>query len=152
MDVKASLLGGIKALLAGALVGSALPSFFTLSIGLGILGNGEWYGLALALMPFLMALAGGAIGMLLIGVPFTLYLIRNEREGAKAYLAGGVVGGLLLMIPVIWLLDMSYAPELALMFLAFGMLTGAAIGGFWWRFARKLAQMDETEKFGEIFG
>ncbi|GEM_PF-1645202 len=153
MTRMASLIGGIKAVALGSLTGTSLMTLVTLFTGLGMItsgGESVFGGLLVILLPFLIGAAGGAAGLVLVGLPLTWWLRRKRAESNRAYtLTGAVTGGGLPFLYTFVALQFGLA---AFVVGFFGLLTGGATGHFWWRFARRPVVETGEEQMAEVFG
>lgn len=127
-----------KSVLAGALVGAApyllFSTFFAL-LGLTRIERATDVpaSLLLAIAPLLVAAPIVAGGALLIGLPFTAWLTRHDRESALAYSAGGLVAGAAFAALLVFVIDVRDAYWLA----GLGAASGGVTGWTWWASARR---------------
>lgn len=89
--------------------------------------------LLLAIMPLLVAGPIVAAGALMIGLPFTAWLMRHGRESALAYIAGGVIAGAAIAALIIFVIDVHDGYWLA----GIGAASGGTTGWTWWASARR---------------
>ncbi|WP_334655813.1 hypothetical protein [Sphingomonas panaciterrae] len=127
-----------KSVLAGALVGAApyllFSTFFAL-LGLTRVERATDVpaSLLLAIAPLLVAAPIVAGGALLIGLPFTAWLARHDRESAVAYIAGGLVAGAAFAALLVFVIDVRDGYWLA----GLGAASGGVTGWTWWASARR---------------
>ena len=134
----------------GSLIGTSLPSLFTLVVGAMLLGE-DFLGAVLVMaMPFLIGLVAAA-GLVLVGLPMTVWLKRRGEESRRAYVSGGLIGGGIVAFAVSWgLFGGSFFG--AVFIAAFGAFTGGATGHFWWRYARREEAEQGLDEIAEVFG
>lgn len=127
-------LAAVKAIAAGSLAGSALPSIFTVIVGIGMMANGSEEGLLVAFIPFMITLACASVGFVVVVLPLTSLLKRRQAESGNAYsLYSGLLGGGLPLLA-----SFAIAQSMSGVFLGlFGLMTGASVGHFWWRWGRQ---------------
>ena len=135
----------------GSLIGTSLPSLFTLVVGAMLLGE-DFLGAVLVMaMPFLIGLVAAAAGLVLVGLPMTVWLKRRGEESRRAYVSGGLIGGGIVAFAVSWgLFGGSFFG--AVFIAAFGAFTGGATGHFWWRYARREEAEQGLDEIAEVFG
>ena len=127
-----------RSVLAGALVGAApyllFSTFFAL-LGLTRVEQATDIpaSLLLAIAPLLVAAPIVAGGTLLIGLPFTAWLARHDRESALAYSAGGLVAGAAFAALLVFVIDVRDGYWLA----GLGAASGGVTGWTWWTSARR---------------
>ena len=89
--------------------------------------------LLLAIAPLLVAAPIVAGGALLVGLPFTAWLARHDRESAVAYIAGGLVAGAAFAALLVFVIDVRDGYWLA----GLGAASGGVTGWTWWASARR---------------
>ncbi len=151
MDGAQTLLAGVKAAGMGSLIGTGLPTLITMAVGVSLLSDGIGGGLFFMFMPFLIGFAAAGIGLVLVGLPVTLWLKKRGKESRRAYLSGGLIGGGVVALGMSALLFGEIWGATAF-FAAFGALTGGATGHFWWRYARQAEVEADFEQIAEVFG
>ena len=152
MDRKASLVAALKAVLYGSLVGAAIPTAITTIVATGMASDGFSDGGVIVLLvvtPFLICLAAGLGGFIFLGIPFTLLLRRLDMETGANYGVGGAAVGAGALMLGSWLIDADMFG--ALLFSFFGIVTGGAIGYFWWRFGRRPVVEATSAETAEVF-
>ncbi len=149
MERGASLIAGIKAAALGSLFGTGLLTLITFVAGISLMSEDVFAGLLVIFLPFLIGFGSAGLGLLVFGLPLTNVLRQRGKESRNAYVVGGVFAGLippLLFALVVGEFDFS----LTIVF-AFGALTGALTGHYWWRFARKpLVESDTTDLIAQF--
>ena len=147
-------MAGAKAAAMGSVVGTSLPSVFTLIVGIGVIGDSPsadaGWAVLLIFLPFLTGFFCSAVGLALVAVPMMLWLRGQGEESRRAYLSGGLIAGTLVSTAVCWWLFDGFFMAV-LVVAAFGALTGGATGHFWWRYARREEVEGMTAGWAEVF-
>ena len=123
----------IKAVLVGSLAGGSPFLLFTIPLaltfvfepdfgGVGIVGS-VWFAVAPAVIAMLFVLPAS----LLIGLPLTAILARNEQESVTAYAFAGGASGTLIILAILALTDSMAASWACLI----GTFSGAVTGHVW---------------------
>ena len=152
MTNMASFIAALKAIALGSLVGVSIPSLATLYAGGSMLLAGSESPLGALLIiafPFLIAAALGSLGFLVVGVPMTLILRSKGAENGNNYFLGGAIAGG--GVPAVLMLTTAGVGFSILIIGFLGLVTGGAIGHFWWRFGRKPIVEAGGEDVAEAF-
>lgn len=134
----------------GSLIGTSLITAVTFVVAVMALRDGITEALFIMTLPFLIGLACAVGGLLLVGLPLTLWLNRTGQESRSAYLSGGLIGGGIFAFAATWAL--IGGDGFSSLFVAFfGALTGGATGHFWWRYAREEEVERGLAPLAEVF-
>ena len=124
-----------KSVFYGALVGAAFPMMFTVSLALSATGGNWGWTVWFAFMPLAVAIIVVLVASVVLGLPLTFVLKRQQRERASAYVGAGAAAGFI--IPIL-LYHWQSGIDLGSVFLAImGSLSGSVTGFTWWLSARK---------------
>ncbi len=128
-----------RATLWGGFAGGGVFLLLTVPIGISLLIDGEiGGGISFALLPLIISGIGTLAGMVLIGLPLTIFLREYSREFQRTYAIVGAIGGLLLPTIFFGFLDGFHVETLgsaAITLGMFGVLAGGVAGNVWgsWR-------------------
>ncbi|QFT78748.1 hypothetical protein [Erythrobacter sp. THAF29] len=150
MDWPRLFLAGLKAAAMGSLIGTSLLTAITLVVGVTALREGLGEALFIMLLPFLVGFGCALGGLVIVGLPLTLWLKRKAQESRSAYLSGGLIGGGVVTMVVTWAI-LGGDPYFGLFIAFFGALTGGATGHFWWRYARQEEVEHNLTPLVEVF-
>lgn len=135
----------------GSLIGTSLLTLIVFVVAASALKSGNLLEAGLLMLyPFLIGLVCALAGLVVFGLPLTLWLRRKERESRNAYLSGGLIGGAAIAFAIPWIM-LGGEAVLALLVAFFGALTGGATGHFWWRYARQEEVEHNLSPLVEVF-
>ncbi len=134
MAVPNQYVAATKAVGAGSLVGSALPSIATVLVGLSMVSENPGEALLLAAFPLMVTLACASVGFLVVVLPLTAVLKRRQTEGANTYSLFSGIGGAGMPVLVFFVFGGTTS---GILLGLFGLITGASVGHFWWKWGRK---------------
>ncbi len=138
----------------GAFAGGGFFLILTIPAAmLGIVNTGKPAALLFAIFPLAVALAGTAIGMIVIGLPLTALLRHFRREQAPTYARVGMVAGGLLPFTILSLAKGtdSAALALSLFFGLFGTIAGGVTGNIWGEFRESRYAFDTPPEDDEPY-
>ena len=101
-------------------------------------------------MPFLVGFGVSCAGLVVFGIPLTLWLYRKRKENQAVYTIAGTLAGAMLALIVVLAFGIVSGSAAAIL-IAFCALTAGVTGNCWWRFGRRAVVANDPAYVGKVF-